>query len=433
MPLHFRTMGDELKLLKNGQSSALRFNGPMTTDDIRELIAAVPELPKLKSVNLTGIGFTPEDFKALTDALVKHTGIQEIILNNNLIDKEKAAGLAEVIRANTGLRRLELAYCDMEDAALASVCGALASVRDLQVLNLNANKWQQNSREHLAFGIASQKNLCSLQIGREEENAPQEIFERALLSSPHPNLCTLNGVSSEKVISLIKRNQKARNDANHLLGDLSYAEVYPEQVGHTSPEAIRNIELRRPSIFHYTHNSDALDVMDDFIRHMPRLPDDAPLTVDALFSEDAHGVAPIENPHMWRDHPDMMNQLAEQKLLKSETLAKRTSRGVSLLDSALSYLPAKHVIAALNRQGQRLGKASLLQENGEASPLLHILHQKGEIKDLFTLDNWIGARHGELNALVNALPDTMKVTIPSLHRLKAALDSTAKDRSQIGR
>ncbi|MGB1540135.1 MAG: hypothetical protein ACPG80_04185, partial [Rickettsiales bacterium] len=148
---------------------------------------------------------------------------------------------------------------------------------------------------------------------------------------------------------------------------------------------------------------------------------------DALFTPNESGFAPIETPQNWRNPETMFSLMEQETPLEMPALQQTTQAGHSVLEIALRCAPVGLLIPALNKRGIYLGKAALLDENGQANDCLNAIAKRGGVGTLFLPENWKTCRNtGDVTAVHLALDKTYRMQAPNLHSLKLEISRTIR-------
>lgn len=447
MPLHLKNLSDELKPLKEGKQAILRYNGPLSHSELNELLEAIPTLPSLKVLSLEQASLQQEDVKKLADALSQRDDLQELAISKTPLSDEGAVALSDALKKHKDLRSLQLSYCDLTEKGMDAFVDTISGAPHFRGLYASGNEWSQSNSDKLAVAISDKTELSALSLGSGAAAGLDEYaLERSLLNNPHPNLITTTGIESAAVDALTSRNLHARVEAGKFVAELAKSgEDYAKNVNPKSrtaildgerqivdwlekdidiTDAIFKTQTRRAAIRDFSRSDSTLQPFDALLESMPSLPADQKITLDALFKEDAQGIAPLDNPLTWQHHPDLLKTLAQNGELSSESRKRETSRGTHLLEAALSYLPTKSVIEQIQPLGLKIGRSELLTEDNKPTKTLDIIFSKGEVAQLFDFKNWVGQSKNTLQAFTADLPNEMRPSIPSLMRLSQQLDAT---------
>ncbi|MBM3616954.1 MAG: hypothetical protein FJX23_00225 [Alphaproteobacteria bacterium] len=457
MPLHLRSMAEELAPLKDGKSDQLRFNEAMHRHEFSELVDAIPTLPSLKHFGMQQADLQEADYRRLADALATRNDLEEIELHKSLMTDDAAVAISNALKNHPNLNKINISYCDLNAKGLEAFTDVIADSPQFRHLAASSNHWNQETLDKLALSLRDKPALAALSLGQ-RTHAPldETALEQSLLQHPHPNLVTVTGVSSTAIDALVDRNLAARTKVQYFLkglreGQQDYATLSRPDVLTPNYDATgrlqgwdvaKNFNLfdalflaqtRRDAIVDYQKNDAAFQPVERLLDMMPTIAKGEAVTPQSLFEEDAQDIAPLHNPRTWQNHPQLLQALAEQKALTPEILTQETRRGDTLLESALRNLPTSTVIDQLAPHGIKLGKQTLLDAEGKPNKVLDIIISKGEQAQLFTYENWVGSSPRELNAVVEALPKELSDNLPPLNGLHQILRAAQPSRTGIGR
>ena len=101
----------------------------------------------------------------LADVLKSNTTVIKLNLCDNDIDDAGAAGLADALKSNKTLKELNLGSNSIRDAGAKSLADALKSNKTLTELNLGSNSIRDAGAKSLADALKSNKTLTELNLG----------------------------------------------------------------------------------------------------------------------------------------------------------------------------------------------------------------------------------------------------------------------------
>lgn len=436
MSLHFPTVKEILEAVRSGESDTIKITAGLNRWELQELIGEIPTLPKLRKLDLWNASLDGYMVGILADAISQRTDIEELNFNKVPLEEAGVRRLAKAMLPNKGMKKLYFSFCDLEEKEIAPLLESVEKLKGLEGLHLNGNEWSQAMHDRIGDTLAQHRNLAALGLmpstQRPHPNHDDSHFADALLGHPHPNLVTMNGLRAPQINGLLGRNIQLMQENKKTLGMMmSLYEDYAATAKEVTPEQLFHIEGQLAALRHSTSSPNTMIPYETFLRALPQLTKGEPLTLEGLYTRDAEGFTPLENPLTWREHPELLETIAQAgNLDKSD---RRTAKGTSLLQAAFEYLPAQDVLTTLNRHGMRIDKAMLLDSDDAPKPLLETLIRKGEVGACFTPENWRGGSMDELKALVRALPEETRQYLPSLHGVLYQLQISPQTAQPRGR
>lgn len=432
MPL--TPIDDMLENLRDGKSESLHLNGLVDPITFYEILDSIREAPKVEKLRFAASGFDKDDVAQLLEVTALHPELKELELSDAPIDRKGAVQLVNALSSVKNLRSLKLANCKMDDDAMQPIVEWVAKQEGLRSLELRGNDWSQSTHDRLAWAVRNNTSLTRLDLRPESERKDNHAFETALLHKPHPNFF-MSDVKSGPLFKLMGHNHRYMTHTENFIQnkvhgpDRDYATV----AARVKPEYLFNAEAHRDVVEYRQQNRpEYMNAYDAFLAQMPRLPEGAAVSLDALLKPDSEGLTPLENPLVWKQHPDLLGKLAAAGELTESTLKRETPRGTSVLEAAFAYRPATETLAALNDKNIRVNQSKLIGEEGEPLKLAELLTMKGEIAALFTSDNWKGADVDAPAKLREAFGKHAQLQTPSLHGLTQQLRLDKRQQNMVG-
>ncbi|MBM3618291.1 MAG: hypothetical protein FJX23_07060 [Alphaproteobacteria bacterium] len=450
----------------------------------------------LKTLNLNTSGITDEGAKALAEGLAKNQTLEKLVLYSNDITDEGAIALADALKQNNSLKSLTLDYnrvgesgaqaiadamgkhpltslglganCLGDDGAVAiakagksletltlfrnaigdegavAVAEHLFTKGVLQSLDISTNKIGDAGAKAMTTALSGGSALQSLllssnALGEEGMQAFADFLEKhdtlaslfldkafakhtkGINQTTHKNM--MQFTPADDRLSLVVDQNSARNKAlcerlslnpPHTVGDILMA---GERL-----VAIRDITRRYTREF-----SPALpDKVETALANLPVLKPD--FLEDTLTTRNESGLTPLDNPASWRETDKLLPFFDKAFLLDNQN-----RDGEPLLANAVYAGKFMEVLTHLNAQGEQLTPKDLLTEEKTPSPLLAFLTEKGELAQLFTLENWRDQSPQSLRVTYEALPDEGKAQVQNFHSLSQQVAANRASTQGIGR
>lgn len=435
-----RVLEQKLEEVAYGRLDSLQINGKhLFGEDLVRVAQVIRHAPHLRSLGIND-GLNEAGVNLIAEAVSHRSDIHDFGLTNIRISPGNAQNLAQGLAPNRQLKRLKFSWSVPESTVLDHLTSLVEDLPHLQQLLLSGGVWSQQSHDKLAAALADKKELVILELSPtpdEKAKSPQflsdDAFEDALLGQPHPNLMRFGGNTSLPVQKVIHMNDQRRFETQKFI----YQELnsnYDAMCNRITPQRIVAFETLYPALNQNgAFGNGVRDTYRLFLEQLPKLPEppEGKTLSDALFEADAHGFTPLDNPHTWRNRPNLLAQLAEETPL-AQALQRRSPKGMSVLEAAFAYLPAGQVIGTLNQANVQVQQHELLAAGNKPTPLLDILIGKHEIGALFTQANWSGGKDsGQMMACIRDLPEETRPLLPSLSGLRLQLD--AQHHAQAGK
>lgn len=434
------------QLAPNHKSTEIHDFNPKDKEALYRKLASYTDMIELE---MEGCNLKDDDVKTIAEFLPKNKGFSRLFLLQNFIGPEGVEALAEAAKELPSLYTVNLARNMLHDRAGGeAVAKLLHNAPNLLSLNVSLNQLKDEGSMVLAAAVKQAPQLRQL-FAAQVNNGPDGF--RQLVSSvrDHPDLqsvnlmrthhiaadataeldalATLPGGEAKNLLSftpsgsaadaVCARNKAAMEAALHPLLERS-----PESLDFHERAAIyerwsaitERLKQISPSLKHFR------DELQAFTEHMHALPASAK-DADGLFTPDANGFAPLDNPAIWRN-PDKVLEAVERsgQELTPDFLDRPTPHGVTFLESALGAARISALLPALNAKGVQLRHTELLQEDGTPTPLFQRIIDRGDGGRLFTLDNWKGAHPSDMRHAADALPAEQRGTI-AINTLGTAL------------
>lgn len=432
-----KPLSEILDAVREGRSAELEINvSSLNGEDLQNIARTVRSAPQLNKLVIGQGQINDAACGLLAEAISHRNDIQEFGFIGVPASGEGCAVIAEALAHNKDLKILRFPTCRLGSEAVTAFAGLIDKLDDFRELFLTQGTWDQASHDTLSNALIKHKNLITINtMGHVGYTLDDSILEQNLLAQPQQNLLSMYGTSSDVLKGKIKLNFERREKTHAFLREL---QDKPEDrvvlSEHITPQHIIDIEAQTPALASYTPaRHEGYDRFQFFYDTLPTLPEGQQPNIETLLTPDETGFTPLENPKTWQQYPDLLSTLAANHELKHENYIRQTPKGSTLLEMACAFRPVAEVTSALNASGVRIGKDALIHEDGSTTSLLHTIHSKGELRDLFSYDNWIGGERHEVDSTIQALPDNVRIAVPPLNRLKLALDRTQRSHAQIGR
>lgn len=420
-----KKLEQKLQDIAEGRLDSLQLYGDrLTGTDVERIAQLIRHAPHLRYIGVN-TGLNEAALSLIADAVSHRSDIEDFSLTNMNISPANAKELASGLSPNRRLQSLKLSWSVSQADVLDPFIDLIADTPRLQKLFLTGGVWDQPRHQRLAEALRDKKDLVTLEFSpsqQEEEPAlSYSCFEEALLESPHPNLLFFNVNPLATLNTLLTNNIAHASKVTEELRPLLYGmqEDYASLAKHTTPQLVAAAAALTPALI--TKNAFSSDkgtryrTFLDGLPTLSRLPESG--IDDALFAKDEQNFAPIDNPHTWANHPQLLKRLTEEAPLTRERLDRRNENGLSLLEAAFAYLPAKTVLASLNAAGIRINQNDLFDTKGKPTPLLDILEKKQEVGALLTRGNWQHATQHELNAFLRKFSPETRATFSGMENV----------------
>ena len=386
-------------------------------------------LPNLKTLNLQDNRLGPDGATQVAELIGHLPSLTTLNLSENRLEDLGAANLAAAIGENTTLTSINLEYNRIGDEGARSLAPAVAKNQSLRSFNVAKSLMSATGRMTMIEALNGNRNLTSLTIAKRTISDPEKIaIEKAVLNSGQKNLYSLSPsipnlkLSDRKKIgaAAIKRFDTEDTTALTLKDFVAVEERWHLIVGNVQDWDIWGQQDSK--VAPVKKRLDLFARYEDLKSKLPLLGDN--FTLGELFKANETGFAPIDNPATWQNPDKIFSALAKaDPAIDNGFLNVRSPRGMSFLDCAISALPTEIAVNKLNGLGFHLRSKELLNEAGEPSDMLNLIIERGEVRTLFTSDNWDAAHPGELKMVLNALPPEAQEQVPNRHSLLGALNS----------
>ena len=171
-------------------------------------------------------------------------------------------------------------------------------------------------------------------------------------------------------------------------------------------------------------NLDLYDYIQNYKAHLsfaPRLPTDRAVSLEDLIATDADSVTPLHNPLLFREQPELLDNLLTRGELNAETLKRQTPQGFSVLDHLAAFAPPHETIATLEEHGISIMTPGLwFDGDGKTTHAFTLLgKQEDGMAALFNYEHWHDLPVREIKTLLNGFDDATRDAIPNRHALLA--------------
>lgn len=380
--------------------------------DLKSLIAKIRENGDFEGDKLLydKVTLTDDDMVELADALRGNTRLKGITLRRmeQVTDKGSIA-LAEALEGNPRVEIIGLSNNAMTDASAAAWAKTLSNSRTLHDVNFAKNDMTAEGQEQLFTAVIKSENPNLLSLWTFLTNPPEvkrmidgnrrEAWNLAEEIIAHPNR-----LSGDDLRSLDTRiptvMEQARMQATSLKVDAS-PETYTPAYG------------------------------ESLLAALPKLPPAGESFAEALFTADAQGYAPLDNPRLW-ESPEAARQTLDSLPLNKDFLTRPTLRGSSILDAAAHALPAKEFVRYFNAKGISISQDFLLDGSGKPTQLFARAIRDHKAPAFFTPSNWEASNTEGIRKAFAHLPDAQQSRV-GITRLLHEVKRAAPQYQGIGR
>lgn len=310
--------------------------------------------------------------------------------------------LIDTITEHPHLHRLQINNTCFTTERMQRLTAALEHQPELTYLAFPFNKFSPETVNELVKFVGESGKICNLDLrGTQDDGKSLQILEDALIGKANQrNLHKLNPRSG--ALSTMIRENGAR------IGEYQ-SRIRNGELDTTGPELIWEIEQLRYSVI---EGDVKTDIHTAFMDSLPTISEGETPTLDNLLKPDAKGWTPLDNPKTWRNHPDLLQELAKKGELNGETLNQRTPKGPTLAEYAFGFGDTDAVLQILSQQN--IGVSQLA-----GTDAFEVIGKKGELGQLFTEAHWQDASRQELASTLARLSDSAKEQIPNRHQLLA--------------
>lgn len=375
------------------QSGALLLSGEeLTVDELAIILDALKD-EEIYYLNITS-PLGEDGGRCIADFLSAHPEMEKLLLDASPLGDRGLAALAPVIATHPGIRKFS-----------ASECGV-----------------SKEGVEHFFSYGGLNPNLTYLDLLQSEEQESFPLFEKHILAANSKNL--YQAFPCETTLPMLRQNSNAADEC---------IKHFPaEGVSELTGAELRRIHARKALVFfddkwHGKRRGidrsaktqglpvhDALTAekaYDTLLKTLPRI--DETTGAESLFlpagEGAAKGFAPLDNPLLWEGkNIEDFKALPLNKAL----LERRTPKGSTLLDAAISAFPLEEIVAHLNSKHIKLQESALLTESGAPTELLQRCIEERELHKLFTKENWAGTNADAFSAFYQKLPTAAKEQVP---------------------
>lgn len=416
------------RLAKMSNITALRIDDCDLKDEDAKIIAdLLPQNKDLSELNLHKNFIGAEGVLALAEAAKELPALRDVNLARNVIaGREGGEAVAALLKNTPQLAELNISSNQLKDEGCAVVGGALKTATQLQKVFVADVNNTDTGLTDLVAGLQNHPHIRSVNIMQDTNisvKIPQKvgIIER-VIGSESKNLTQFTPRNDAMDAFCDRNKARAREAASHLEGNLN-------TLDYTALAAIATRWTIISDMMPYFKPS--LDTakkplpllrreFPEFVNSLPRIPQDG--TVEALFTANEKGYAPLDNPLIWRKPQVVMDWLESKgQTLTPEFMQRSTPRGVTFEEAAIKAAPLSKLIPALNKAGVQLQENRLLQANGQPTALLNGIIERGDGAQLFTHSNLRGTNAQSMRRMASALPAEQRNRIP-LHQLGTMLD-----------
>ena len=386
-------------LQENQNLQVLNLNGCVISDqDAANLLLSLKGHPTLEIIYMVGAGLGPKSANAIAELIENNSSLKNLYLGTNHFNATDGIRIAEALKAENGIQDLFLSNNPaMGDKAGWAFAEALKTNKILTSIDLGTTGMSESVRAELEDALAES---CSKNIVRVAGFGSGKFRER----------CAENGEIASNLLNKLK-------DVSQNSGIVR--DKPPETF---ELKDFQQLSQRLPAVvyqgkhFHKNIVAIADGVLDEF----PVL---ETVALEKLVERNAQELTPLDNWRTYENFQEICKVLAEKGTpLTLDFLASHQSRnGKTFLENCLRGAPTRDFIAGLNASGQQVRAAYLLNEDGSPSPVFKGLMEDGDIRELFTEANWLGATPREMRTVLGKMPEELQEKIPNKQSLAASL------------
>lgn len=395
-------LGESAPLLKTLSIAQCR----LTDASIPSIIRLLKQCPNLRSLDLSRNMFTAAGLKRMNTALQRHPSLQSLDVSRNPLGFQGGAWAAHLLSsAPKAMWELKIDCVGLGDLGLLPIAKALRKAPGITRVHLMGNLGNETSAREFTTWLHENPHIAVAQLAQQRETF-DTILTQAFATSESRNLVVANPVDTQGN-NLLTRNLKAAQKA------ANYLRQPPETLSYYELAAITERESAAYAQYNYgpTHTTleQAKSRYEAYMAALPGLPAAGKGFAEAMFTPDAQGHTPLDNPRIWKEPQAVLDGLTTADAsLQDALLQRRTTKGLSALESAAGALPTATLIKALNAQGIQLGKKAFLDAQQQPNALLKALIEREDISGIFTVNNWLGKSAKELRQVYDALPEDLR-------------------------
>jgi len=116
------------------------------------------------TASLEGCNVNDDECRAIAEVLKENTALEKLDLSDNLITDSGAMALAEALEENEHLTEINLKQNKISDAGALAFAKMLRVNSTLRILNLRANKIRREGYEELGFALASNTTIVKMYL-----------------------------------------------------------------------------------------------------------------------------------------------------------------------------------------------------------------------------------------------------------------------------
>lgn len=394
-----------------------------TDEGMKHIVTLAKNSPGIRQISLENNAVTHKGIETLAEGLQGLPQLTHIDLRANPLGAEAGEPLAK-IAAMPSMRGFTAMDCELGDDGVRPILAVIAKSRTLEKIQLGGNDVSLEGCKEYIQAIRRNKSLThsSFQQTGEKDDPRHEFLTRSYAEVRNPNLTMMLPLDQHNRPKLQLNKSDIAGLPPHLAGEL-------KNIDHAT---LKFIDARANGIFALPGPCiipDSTETIretyvryETFMRGLPALPEASDKDfVKRLFTEDANGFTPLDNPRIDRTGEKLLEGLqANNTPLSTALLTRETRRGSSILEALASAMETDKLVSMLNEQGIKIGAAELLTSNGLRTETFHnIIDQEGGAA-LFTPDNWLGKNRGEMKRVYDALPEPQKEQV-ALHSLQSQM------------
>lgn len=161
-------------------------------------------------------------------------------------------------------------------------------------------------------------------------------------------------------------------------------------------------------------------------RMLPTIDLESYFRKDALFTPDAQGMTPLDNPETWKNLGAIAEHLERRRdpLTRDDLLAQHPVSKKPFLQRAIECRALNYVLPVLEERGQWIEPLDFVADpkTGKLNVLGQAAFEARTIqREIFTHEVWSGRTQNELRAFHRDLPPTLQNDVGNLHTLLSSL------------
>ena len=158
------SLGEILTTNTHLERLSISNNTELGIGGIQHLSRALKANQGLKKLDLTACRLTSRSVESLAEALTTNAILEELDVSYNTLHIDSTERLSHALEVNQCLRVLNLNLCSLNSRSVKSLAEALKTNKHLEELNINGNKLRDDGVQHLAHALRVNQHLKTLQL-----------------------------------------------------------------------------------------------------------------------------------------------------------------------------------------------------------------------------------------------------------------------------